>query len=89
MTGVVTLKHKYPDTDGPVALINVNLLLETLKPADTQIGEWMNVIGYVTKQEDAQSPSKQYNHATSVQAITYWSAGRLDPAEYKAAVAEM
>lgn len=48
-TGVLALQHAYPPPPhrATVALVDVTLLLETLAGTDTQVGEWVNVIGYV------------------------------------------
>ena len=88
-TGEITLQNKSPSSLDKLTNVDVNLLLETLKTSDTRIGEWVNVIGYVTKQE-----SKKSNHGTrtveftSIQAIVYWSAGSLKVDEYEEVVAE-
>ncbi|KAI4192156.1 MAG: hypothetical protein LQ346_004446 [Caloplaca aetnensis] len=52
VTGTITLQHAYPSPlstqhSCPTAMVDVNLLLSTLKSTDTQVGEWVNVIGYV------------------------------------------
>ncbi|KAL8906779.1 MAG: hypothetical protein Q9207_001834 [Kuettlingeria erythrocarpa] len=52
VTGRITLQHAYPSPlstqhSCPTAAVDVNLLLSTLKNTDTQVGEWVNVIGYV------------------------------------------
>lgn len=86
-SGEVTLQHKTPSSKYKIALIDVNLLLETLKTPSTRIGEWVNVIGYVTKQK-AEPSSDRPLHATSIQAIIYWSAGPLKTDEYEDAVTE-
>ena len=48
-TGCLALGHAYPPPPSPflTALVDVNILLETLKSTDTRIGEWLNVMGYV------------------------------------------
>ena len=54
-----------------------------------RIGEWVNVIGYVTKQESKLChDGKNVGRSTSVQAIIYWSAGATKVDEYEEAVAE-
>lgn len=54
VTGTITLQHAYPypststsQSVCPTAMVDVNLLLSTLKSTDTQVGEWVNVMGYV------------------------------------------
>ena len=69
--------------------MDINLLLETLKSSTTRIGEWVNVIGYITKQECKQgNDTTKALYDTSLQAIVYWSAGALNLDEYEKTVAE-
>ena len=66
------------------AQVDVKLLLNTLKSTDTQIGEWVNVIGYITI--DQQIPPKQpngHNSDIQVQAIVLWSSGSLKLGGYE------
>ena len=48
-TGVLELQHAYPHPPKipTIALVDVNVVLEGLKKEDTQVGAWINVIGYV------------------------------------------
>ena len=88
-TGEVILQHKSQDCRDKTALVDVNLQLETLSTSLTRIGEWVNVIGYVAKQESKLShDGKNVSHFTSIQAIIYWSAGAITVEEYEEAVAE-
>lgn len=88
-TGEVTLQHKSQDCRDKTALVDVNLLLETLNTSLMRIGEWVNVIGYVTKQESKLShEGKNVGRFIFVQAIIYWSAGAIKVDEYEEAVAE-
>lgn len=88
-TGEVTLQHKSQDCRDKTALVDVNLLLQTLNTSLMRIGEWVNVTGYITKQESKLSHNgKNVGRFTSVQAIIYWSAGAIKVDEYEEAVAE-
>lgn len=88
-TGEVPLQHKSQDCRDKTALVDVNLLLETLSTSLMRIGEWVNVVGYVTKQESKLChDGKNVGRFTSVQAIIYWSAGAIKIDEYEEAVAE-
>lgn len=51
--GTLTLRHAYPPPPSPCSTIevDVNLLFDNLKSTDTQVGEWVNVTGYVERQE--------------------------------------
>ena len=70
--------------------MDIYLPLPTLKPTDTQFGEWVNVIGYVTDGSSLpgnsgttkrNSPNRE--RAASVQAIMIWPAGAIDVREYE------
>lgn len=87
--GEVTLQHKSQDCRDKTALVDVNLLLETLNTPLMRIGEWVSVIGYVTEQESKPGrDGKILGRFTSVQAIIYWSAGAIKVEEYEEAVAK-
>ena len=53
-TGTLTLEHAYPPLGSACARVevDVNLLLENLKSTDTQVGEWLNITGYVQHGKD-------------------------------------
>ena len=48
-TGVLDLRHAYhpPPKTPTIALVDVNVILEGLNTEDTQVGAWINVVGYV------------------------------------------
>ena len=48
-TGVLELQHAYhpPPKIPTIAVVDVNVVLEGLKREDTQVGAWINVVGYV------------------------------------------
>lgn len=48
-TGLLTLEHDCPRGTRTKACVDVMLLRSTLHSTDTAIGEWVNVMGYVTK----------------------------------------
>ena len=95
-SGSLALSHK-PHVRGPhpiqrtsIAQVNVELLLSTLLSTDTQVGEWVNVIGYVEDNEprisslkNAKAQSMSY---VKVKAIMLWSAGAIRTAEYEKAL---
>ncbi|KAI9769230.1 MAG: hypothetical protein M1840_004359 [Geoglossum simile] len=93
-TGILTLQHAYPSSRPhvPTAYVDILLLLSTVEPTDTQFGEWVNVIGYVTEGssppdssggEKRNSLRAEEHLAARVQAIVLWSAGALDVGEYE------
>jgi hypothetical protein len=78
-TAILTLEHNHPAGNKLRALIDVRLLLNTMKSNETRIGEWLNVIGYVMASETVRTngPHRNTQEAIPVQAIVLWSAGPL------------
>ncbi|KAI0549881.1 CST complex subunit Ten1 [Xylaria curta] len=89
----VTLKHSYPKGNNDVeALVDVNLLLETLKSEQTDTGQWVHVIGYITSVDPAspmtatepRHPSRSKTITrVGVQALFLWIARGLDLGTYE------
>jgi hypothetical protein len=73
----LTLEHNHPVGNSVKAAVNINLLLGTVKSHETQIGEWVNVIGYVEAgQQTMPNESKGIKQLDIlVQAIVLWSSG--------------
>ena len=87
-TGCLHLQHPCPLSSGKPssivsAVVDVGLVGPTLKSTDTQVGEWVNVIGYVV--EKAVDGTKQ-EIGVRVQALMLWSAGAVNIKEYERAV---
>ena len=78
-TATLTLEHNHPPGYALKALVDVNLLLNTLKSSDTSIGEWVNVIGYVASPR----PSNSVQKNVPVQALVLWSSGPLKLDRYE------
>ncbi|KAI9702570.1 MAG: hypothetical protein M1836_001050 [Candelina mexicana] len=89
-SGTLVLKHNYLalSPGSATAYVNIDLILSSIKSTDTQIGEWVNIIGYITAPEFSQ------HHATSnrnfkasngvnVQALVLWSAGAVNLGDYE------
>jgi hypothetical protein len=83
-SATLTLEHNFHPGNEHKALVDVKLLVETLKSSDTQTGEWVNVMGYVTMRSD----QKAAVSSTSVQAIVVWSAGPVKLDEYEKTLTE-
>ncbi|KAI0471233.1 CST complex subunit Ten1 [Xylaria cf. heliscus] len=89
----VTLKHNYPKQGNEVeALVDVKLLLKTLKSEQTDTGQWVHVIGYLTFVDpasaatatDSRHPSRSQTIArVGVQALFLWVARGLDLGTYE------
>ena len=48
--GLLELAHAYPpslSSSNVRAMVDVNIILETMKKEDFEIGAWINVVGYV------------------------------------------
>lgn len=98
--GTLTLQHAYPPppATNPVALVDVNLLLEGLKREDTSVGAWVNVMGYVEGVVNGKANSNGKRdvgmdismgvEGVRVKAIMMWSAGGLKLGEYEKVLEE-
>ncbi|KAL2260933.1 hypothetical protein VTK26DRAFT_4935 [Humicola hyalothermophila] len=88
-TGVLTLQHHLQEDASPVlVLVDVNLVLESLGADQTRVGEWVNVIGYITaiaSMSDGKGPLHG-SPRVNVQAILLWSSGPLDVPRYEESV---
>lgn len=80
-TAVLTLEHNHPPGNLVQAQVDANLLVTTMKSGDTQIGEWVNVMGYVTTQRSKQA--SQETPLVGVQGIMLWSSGPFDLQAYE------
>jgi hypothetical protein len=70
-------------------LVDVQLVLERLGAEQTRIGEWVNVIGYITrisKDSAGAAVSRPEVSMVHVQALLLWSAGPLDIQQYQLSV---
>ncbi|KAK4177693.1 telomere capping, CST complex subunit-domain-containing protein [Triangularia setosa] len=84
-SGVLTLQYRgCEDSQLSFALIDVNLVLQSLGGEQTRIGEWVNVIGYVTSTDSRKLDDT--NPVVEVQATLLWSAGPLNLQKYEASV---
>ncbi|KAI0537217.1 CST complex subunit Ten1 [Xylaria digitata] len=79
----LTLKHRYPKESNDVeALVDVKLILETLKSEQTDVGQWVHVIGYLTFVDQNPLGSKT-TPRVGVQALILWIARDLDLGAYE------
>ncbi|KAH6652720.1 hypothetical protein BKA67DRAFT_536443 [Truncatella angustata] len=78
-------KHSFPSSSGSnTALVDVKLLLHGLRNGQTDVGQWVHVIGYITSMVKAISiHTKPTVPKTSVQALVVWSAEDFDIATYE------
>ncbi|KAI9831673.1 MAG: hypothetical protein M1819_004739 [Sarea resinae] len=87
-TGTLSLIYGHADnTPVPcVAHVDVRLLLSSLKSTDTEVGEWVNVIGYIAVPPRTMKKSTmamQRAQHVNVQAIMLWSAGAIKIDDYE------
>ena len=94
-TATLTLNHRYPVSAAVTsALVDVGLLLNTVKSNEIQVGEWVNVIGYITQspvgvnQGRRKPDNTAVGGAACVQAIVLWSAGAIKLGEYEQVLEE-
>ncbi|KAK3373568.1 CST complex subunit Ten1 [Lasiosphaeria ovina] len=90
-------QHQQPQDSLAVrALVDVRLVLGRLGSDQTRIGEWVNVIGYITAVAPLPLPTAASNGSdrghvnistVRAQALLVWSAGPLDVQRYNSSVA--
>lgn len=81
-TALLTLQHNYPCGNVLKAVVDVNLLLKSLKTHETAVGEWVNVMGYIKRGRNRTS-TKNDEPKIWVQAILLWSSGPLNLQTYE------
>lgn len=78
LTAILTLEHNYPPGNKVKAMVDLELLVNTLKSDETRIGEWVNVIGYIRAPRQKLSKLPNDIHLRiQVQAIVLWPSGPL------------
>lgn len=90
-SGTLRLEHRSSPNANVSALVDVQLILERLGAEQTRIGEWVNVIGYISLTPSA-SPGEGLNAEEStvyIQALLLWSAGPLDIQQYQLSVQQL
>ncbi|TFB04114.1 hypothetical protein CCMA1212_003766 [Trichoderma ghanense] len=73
-TACLKLGHMYPPGTNETVQVDIELVLETIQPGLTQVGQWVNVVGYI--REGKGSP-------VHVQALLAWLTGPLDLGRYE------
>ncbi|WYZ41469.1 hypothetical protein EsH8_V_000364 [Colletotrichum jinshuiense] len=90
-SAVLTLEHGFPQGSDVSALVDVQLLLGTLKSDQTRIGEWVNVVGYLTPSSSgtrARGTNREPQNV-AIQALLLWSAGPLHLQRYESSFATL
>ena len=77
-TAILTLEHGHPPGNKLKALVDIQLLVNSLKSYETRFGEWINVIGYIqAPQQNPGTHSDSLDSNVYVQALVLWSAGPM------------
>ncbi|KAH8699678.1 CST complex subunit Ten1 [Ilyonectria robusta] len=86
--GCLSLGHLYPLGTDVTVLVDVNLILESLTSEKTRVGEYVNVIGYITSKQAPHAPdtAQQETAQVLVQALMLWSTGPMDIRTYEKSV---
>ncbi|KAI1637053.1 telomere capping, CST complex subunit-domain-containing protein [Biscogniauxia mediterranea] len=85
----LSLEHNCPRGSAVKAVVDVNLLLRNLKTEQTDVGQWVHVIGYITSIKHPPGKTTASNvrgrgaTCINVQAIVLWTAQDLDIATYE------
>jgi hypothetical protein len=91
MSATLHLKDRFASTTAPStsgsASVNVAYVLDALNIELTQVGAWVNVVGYVRSAGDVGTDS--HKSSCSVDAVVIWSAGAIKLDEYEVAVREL
>lgn len=90
-SGILKIEHCSSPNANVSASVDVHLVLEKLGSEQTRIGEWVNVIGYVSSIANAPSRGGSNAKASTVhiQALLLWSAGPVDIQQYQLSVQEL
>jgi hypothetical protein len=84
-TGLLSLRHAFPSPTSVRASVDVKLILENLNHTQTDVGQWVHVVGYVTSTNAIRENRQNWASEASVdiQALVLWSACDLDIAAYE------
>jgi hypothetical protein len=84
-TAVLALAHDHPRGNRVCVSVCVKLLLQSIGAEQTDIGQWVNVIGYVTSigPSSVVAPHTTPVQHVGVQALVLWTAKDLDMSSYE------
>ena len=92
----MSLKHNYPSSSTlVVAKVHLDHVLESITPTTTQIGTWLNVVGFIswdkdTGHQDVQATSKKGGRSKLkiiiIDAVMVWDAGSIKLDAYEKAL---
>lgn len=83
----MTLVHTFPTSNQVQALVNVSLVLESLRPGTMELGTWVHVVGYLAfskaKTDEPCSDEEVHLHQAHVQALLLFPSGPMDISQYE------
>lgn len=83
-TATLILEHNCPVGNRIKALVNIQLLLSSLKSHETRVGEWVNVVGYIVGLKGQQdSRDRPVETGINLRAIVLWSSGPIQLDAYE------
>ncbi|KAK6951389.1 hypothetical protein Daesc_007924 [Daldinia eschscholtzii] len=84
-SATLTLQHEYPKGTKARVSADVTLLLQNLNSEQTDIGQWVHIIGYITSIDNkfAKSTVGSNTENIGVQALVLWTARDLDISSYE------
>ena len=92
---MLLLRDQFAHDETTTAFVNVDNITSTLDVTLTQVGAWINVVGYYKGQETYHEAGTTAagdmgsGQASRIDAVMIWSAGAVKFAEYEAAVKAM
>ncbi|KAI6090553.1 CST complex subunit Ten1 [Hypoxylon rubiginosum] len=87
-SAILTLQHEYPKGTKINVNADVALLLQKLSAEQTDVGQWVHVIGYITSIEQtlAKATMESQTANIGVQVLVLWIAEDLDITSYEHAL---
>lgn len=84
-SATLTLQHEYPKGTKTRVGADVTLLLQNLNSEQTDIGQWVHVIGYITSIDRTFAKATVGSHTENigVQVLVLWTARDIDISSYE------
>ncbi|KAI2779691.1 CST complex subunit Ten1 [Daldinia loculata] len=84
-SATLTLQHEYPKGTKTRVGADVTLLLQNLNSEQTDIGQWVHVIGYITSIDRtfAKATVRSHTENIGVQVLVLWTARDIDISSYE------
>ncbi|KAI1800587.1 CST complex subunit Ten1 [Daldinia bambusicola] len=84
-SATLSLEHEYPKGTKARVSVDVTLLLENLNSEQTDIGQWVHIIGYITSIDKSlvKTTAGSNTENIGVQALVLWISRDLDISSYE------